>query len=152
MRAKVLTLGLICLTLIACDKLKNPYSPDLTTPRPIISITISGLSSTYNSDIDGWAWEFQVTLTESNGFSATITELMTRVYYDRSWPLGETVYTDRWPLPARGTLSYSVAVISGENVDRIKVFFEGEDENGGHIEGAQNFHLGDSSLYDDKSF
>lgn len=151
MRTKIRTLGLICLFILTCcDKLKNPYTDYSHNPYPVIQITMSGLSCAYNSDIDRWSWEFQFTLTETNGVSAVITELMARVYYDRSWPLGETVYVNRWPLPAEGAFSCNIAVISGENVDRIKVFFEGEDENGNHISGAQNFHLEDFSFYDDK--
>lgn len=152
MRAKVLILGLICLFIfVSCDGLKNPHSPDLTNPYPMIQITFSELTSTYNSDIDYWSWKSQITMTEINGISSTITELMARVYYNRSWPLGETIYTGHWFLPGNGVISYNVAVISGENVDRIKVFFEAEDENGNHFSGAQNFYPGNSNPHDDGS-
>lgn len=151
MRTKTLILGLICLFIFTgCDELKNPYSPDFTNPYPVIQITFSGLTSTYNLDLDCWSWESQITMTEINGVSSTITELMARVYYNRSWPLGETVYAGRWFLPANGTLSYDVAVVSGEDIDRMKVFFEGEDENGNHIAGAENL-LSGNSPHSDKS-
>jgi len=151
MKAKIHVMGLMCLFIfISCDKLKNPYSDYSFNPHPVISITISDLTSTYNSELDRWSWEFQVTLTESNGFSATITELMARVYYNRSWPLGETVYDNHYFLPANDTLFYDVAIFSGKNVDRIKVFFKAEDEDRNYFEGAENFHLGNSNVYDDK--
>lgn len=150
MRTKVLTLGLICFFIFTgCDELKNPYSPDLTNPYPVIQITFSELTSTYNSDLNCWSWKSQITMTEINGVSSTITELMARVYYNRSWPLGETIYAGRWFLPANGALSYDVVVVSGEKIDRIKVFFEGEDENGNQISGAQNFYPGNSNPHDE---
>jgi hypothetical protein len=134
-------LGLVCFfILVSCDKLQNPYTDYSCNPYPVIQIAVSDLSSAYIVSANKWSWKFQAALTETNGVSVTITELMARVYFNRSWPLGEVVYAGCWELPANGILNRNIVVLSNENIDRIKVFFEGEDENGNRVSGAQNFY------------
>ena len=139
---KKIGIALICfLTLISCDGLKNPYATDLINLNPVIKITIAGLTSIYSPELNRWLWGFEATLTEINGISATITEIEGRVYWNKSWWLDRTVYNGEWVLLASGSIAHEIIIISSENVDRIKVFFEGEDENGNSISGAENFHL-----------